>query len=441
MDGQFDNHLGNHIREVFDNFEDPAADAGWQLLREKFPARKKDRGIIWLWFGTAAAVLLLALGIGTWIFLKKYDTAKFFYKPEKTYRDKNKPVDEVQRPVKKQAAASGAYNNKTGIAANTSRRNLTPIAIPKLAPIKPANKNIAPGSTPNNSPAESLIVDNKATASNKPIVIKPEESAVVAHDSAINKNSIAVIPKSVSKPANPFLTNKDNSSTEHEQNETAQKSSPAKPVQYSVYAATFFNYAKGSDTKLNIGVGVTADIRLTENLKLSTGVAITQNTLNFDDQSIQASIPAFLSTAFAYGGANANNVLASSNNNYNAQLVALDIPTNLKYEFDPQKNSNYILVGLSSGAFISETYTYQYNTPNVYYSQQPLTKTTTNGFGNFYFAKTLNFSVGMGYPLSKTNRLIIEPFLKYPLDGLGSQQIRFGAGGVNLKFDFQSSKK
>jgi RNA polymerase sigma-70 factor (ECF subfamily) len=34
-----------------------------------------------------------------------------------------------------------------------------------------------------------------------------------------------------------------------------------------------------------------------------------------------------------------------------------------------------------------------------------------------------------------------KPFLKYPLNGLGEQQIRFGAGGLNLKFDFKSSKK
>jgi hypothetical protein len=47
----------------------------------------------------------------------------------------------------------------------------------------------------------------------------------------------------------------------------------------------------------------------------------------------------------------------------------------------------------------------------------------------------------MGYPLGKSNRLIIEPFLKYPLAGLGAQQIHFGAGGLNLKINFKASKK
>ncbi|MGZ3767731.1 MAG: hypothetical protein ACXVA2_23910, partial [Mucilaginibacter sp.] len=65
---------------------------------------------------------------------------------------------------------------------------------------------------------------------------------------------------------------------------------------------------------------------------------------------------------------------------------------------------------------------------------------TRKSFDSFYFGKTLNFSFGTGYSVGR-NRLIIEPFLKYPLEGLGAQQIRFGAGGLNLKFNFQNQKK
>jgi hypothetical protein len=61
-------------------------------------------------------------------------------------------------------------------------------------------------------------------------------------------------------------------------------------------------------------------------------------------------------------------------------------------------------------------------------------------FNSFYFAKTLNFSFGTGYRLAG-NDLIIEPFLKYPIDGLGSQQLKFGSGGVNLKFSFQGKRR
>jgi len=124
---------------------------------------------------------------------------------------------------------------------------------------------------------------------------------------------------------------------------------------------------------------------------------------------------------------------------YNVSLTGLDIPLNIKYEFNPQKNDSYILAGLSSGTFITENFTYRYdNTPNAFGVSSNLPDATTKrSFSRFDFARTLNLSIGMGYQISKQNRLIIEPFLKYPLSGLGSEQIKFGAGGLNLRFKFQ----
>jgi len=120
----------------------------------------------------------------------------------------------------------------------------------------------------------------------------------------------------------------------------------------------------------------------------------------------------------------------------------LDIPLNLKYELNPKKYQVYFLAGFSSGTFINETYTYQYNYPALASPSLQATQneTSRNSFSGFYFAKTLNFAFGVGYPLGK-NRIILEPFLKYPLEGLGSENIRFGAGGINLKFNFQSANK
>ena len=148
--------------------------------------------------------------------------------------------------------------------------------------------------------------------------------------------------------------------------------------------------------------------------------------------------------SFTYGAASPSSLgLATINNtavtttfkDYNASLVGLDIPVNLKYEFNPQQSDTYISAGLSSGTFINESYTSQYNYSSFFSpsSQETQAETTTKSFNGFYFAKTLNVAFGVGYPLGK-NHLVIEPFLKYPLEGLGSQQIRFGSGGINLKF-------
>ena len=73
MDERWDNDLRKRIKEVFDNYEDTSADEGWQLLREKYPEKAKRRIAAWLWLGSAAALLLLFLGI-------------LWYRPGKTRR-------------------------------------------------------------------------------------------------------------------------------------------------------------------------------------------------------------------------------------------------------------------------------------------------------------------------------------------------------------------
>lgn len=214
-----------------------------------------------------------------------------------------------------------------------------------------------------------------------------------------------------------------------------------KKVRFAVYAASYFNYAKGSDNQVNLGAGFSAEISLNKNLSLVTGVSIGQNTLNYSGSSSFAAVPGSNSLLAAaasnyYGPSSYNvNTVSPTLKNYNANLVGLDIPLNLKYVFDPQKRDTYFIAGLSSGTFINETYTSQYNYP----AQQTQDQTSRNSFNSFYFAKTLNVAFGTGFTLGKT-RLVIEPFLKYPLEGLGVQQLRFGATGLNLKFNFQSKK-
>ncbi len=466
MDEQFDNKLKNHIRKVFEDFEDPSADAGWLLLRERFPEKKKDRGVIWLWLGSAAAILLLALGIGIRINFKKDDTTRLALKPGKIYHQ-NKPVQNGQQLVKKQNMPNVVDNNGTNLAANISpvshlpaktQKHISTIPGSKTGTSKPVVNNTDEKLAANKQDERPAIANNKVTdrsdlAINKTAVTQSANPTGLAKDSATKKNSIAVLPPSVVKTANPFLTNKQDDPKEHKKTDPVKTDNIDKKVEYGVYAATYVNYAKNVTTNLNIGVGFTADIKLTDHLKLATGIAIAQNTLNI------SSVPGSYTTQYSLSAPTAaGNITSSALNQYSAsavaptnlsvasvrtltssdaQLVALDVPVNLKYEFTPQKNKSYVAVGLSSGMFINQSYTNQYFYP---IAQKSGNETNTSNFSDFYLAKTLNVSFGLGYPLGK-NRLVIEPFVKYPLDGLGAQQMRFGAGGLNLKFDFLNAKK
>ncbi|RYE26372.1 MAG: hypothetical protein EOP42_20800, partial [Sphingobacteriaceae bacterium] len=58
----FDEEFKNQIKQVFEKYNDSAANEGWSLLREKYPAKKRRKGFFWLSF--AAALLLITLIFG-----------------------------------------------------------------------------------------------------------------------------------------------------------------------------------------------------------------------------------------------------------------------------------------------------------------------------------------------------------------------------------------
>ncbi len=466
MDDQLDNDLKKRIREVFDNYQDDSADESWLELRKKFPEEEsKRRAFAWMWWG-AAALILLFLSVGLWIYNQGTEPVKFANKTIKhltqpspieknlsdtidkiAMADKNKPAElSTNNTVPKQINAA----NKTGPNALAKKRISIAVQhenkiaaksdkIDEMPVQQHSGKSFSTQKPPlqNNNVGRMLIAQNKPNSSGTTITEKTEPIAAVTTHPALKQTDSTIMKKEHVKSIEKMFAEDDDKKNQ-KKNEDKSKDE-TKKVRFGVYAATYFNYAKGSSNQINAGAGFTSDIKITRNLKLVTGVSVGQNTLNY-----AGSPPPAAATTFALAAApKASTALYSASSptfkGYNASLVGLDIPLNLKYEFNPEKSETYFSAGLSSGTFINESYTYQYNYPALFSSgEQTKGQTNSSSFDNFYFAKTLNLAFGVGYPLGK-NHIVIEPFLKYPLDGLGAQQIRFGEGGINLKFSF--SKK
>lgn len=480
MDEQFDKKLSSRIREVFDNYESPPADEAWLELRKKFPV-KEERKIAWLWWCSVAALLLVFLSVGLWLMNNKpqagNNVALNFGKP---LNHVIKPVDSLKQadaaktkivwvdPLPRgdnynitinvdSAGDSGpgiatASNNNYNAGNNkTAREPHTPFskATPAINGGSPADVTIGqqlPGTATiaGNTPAAGQTVVTGATTNNQqvatvdvPVTGNGQTAPVIA-----NKTSPVITQQ-------PARTIDDLFAQDKAQQVAKQKSDKKefKKVDFSVYAATYMNYAQGSANQINAGAGFTSDIRLSKNIKLSTGVSLAQNTLSYAGQPpasgssnrmLSAASPGILQDV-AFGAS----ATVAELQNYRASLVGLDVPINIKYEFNPDKSDTYISAGLSSGTFIDERYTshYAYKNAQGYASAVTQDQTYAQSFNSFYFGKTLNLSFGTGFPIGRNNRLVIEPFLKYPLGGLGAQAIHFGAGGVNLKFNFKATKK
>lgn len=492
MSEPFDDELSKHISDVFDQYEDTApAEEGWLLLRQKFPPQKKRR-IVPLWWSLAATLLIAAL-FGIWFYNTPQQPKSTVVKTKinKQLIDtsiQNKSNDATYQPHpqvsdrlagEKQYAAIADQKIKSRRSLNSvNPKNIYLPAISNSNPEKAKNITATPPALASARTQSNITqpiinpgsqsVDNRSITDQTSSAASINNTAITKTDDSIQTTGASLIALQRVKQSSVTNSRSDsafinkNSGMERllaaeqrmEKTQKTKKSSATvdKKVLFNIYAATYFNYAEGSKTQFNTGAGVSTDIRLSGNFKLSTGVAIGKNTLDYNGQPTQSGIlrsavtaaPAVSDVNASYSNTTlgivplrvATTPVVSA---YNVSLTGLDIPLNIKYELNPQKNDSYISAGLSSGTFITENYTYRYdNTPNAFGVSSNLPDATTRrSFSRFDFARTLNLSIGMGYQISKQNRLIIEPFLKYPLSGLGSEQIRFGAGGLNLRFKFQ----
>jgi hypothetical protein len=482
-DEQLDNEFKKRIKEVFDHYEDDTPHEGWALLREKYPEKNSNRVVAWLWrYAAVAAILLAFLSVGLWFNLQHKDIKNQVAKngAHKGPVMVNPAAVVKNTPGHTASPVSAARQN--AVAATAAHQPVQP-AVAGVAVVQPNNRavqHLTNNPTINNGPAsptqinggiKSAVAYQPAAGSvpvttgvkipgtdntqTSPVVTAPvndnAKSPAIAKQQAgpviamLDTTKHAPAPAAKKQPDRSMQSMFDNDSKyAAAHNRTDETKIKTRSVVFGVYAATYFNYAKGSNDQFNAGGGISADIKLTKNLSIVTGVAIAQNSFNYN--SITGTAPAtslaptLAMTNVKYGTAASLSRLNPTSNGLNASLVGLDVPVDLKYIFNPKTGNLYMAAGLSSGGFINETYNYS-TTYNIDNNAQPTQDATTRkSFDNFYFAKMVNLSFGVGYPMGNGSKLFIEPFVKYPITGMGDQHILFGSGGVNLKFNFDGGR-
>ena len=451
------------IKEVFENYQDDSANFGWEQL-EKISKKQPERPFI-LWLNSVAAILLLVFGV--WFLNSRIDTTNTVVK--KKHSDKKesplivpsmKQMPEnvakiiVERPLLSQSKFSHHGKKGTGGTSpdlkefiNSSKRIVGIIAVDQ------SNNSL----TLRAGKIDSLQIQNERAFSSN---LKNVDTTFRIQEPTKQGNKKVVLENTFPKTFNESLE-VDQTANRLGKITPTKKMTPdkgSKAIALSVYAGTHFNYSKGSENNFNLGFGLSSDIKLTKKLKLSTGIALAQNTLKYTSNSSLPtnSASAFISTLNSASkgvmdsyptsqGGFAAATTASEIEGFKASLLSLDIPVNIKYQVLSNKNKLYVSTGFSSGTYLNEVYSYTYNKAyaagNTIILDSKGSDISSKSSNNFYLAKTLNISAGLSTPLTKTQDLTIEPFLKYPLGGLGEQHIKFGAAGINLKLNFNTSSK
>ncbi|WP_207426023.1 outer membrane beta-barrel protein [Pedobacter sp. SYSU D00535] len=447
MKDQFDDLLVNRIKDIFEDYEDDTASVGWEDLRKRFPGEPEKKPVV-LWWRYAAAIALIATA--GWLFLGN--------EQEKIYlTGKTKPTEEAATA----RVQDDILEEQQTTASQTDGTNIKPELQAEMNEIALISGSAYNETQKPSAGQQDAVTDHDDQFFTQPSTETPREDVVTQENfpNEVKENLVAAASQNSEK------TTTLPAETEPGKPESialalaklpelpdAKKDQPKKNrgISIGVYAGSYINYAEGSESNINTGFGVQSEFTISKKLKISTGVALAQNNLNFS-----GSIPAVALDNFTMqptetsrwnaGLSPAGSYLAETYNiqKYNASLLGLDIPINMKYVLLDNKNQLFVTAGLSSNFFIEESYTYSYNVSGNYNGiklDREDEKAETEA-QTFDFARMLNFSVGMGHPLGKKSRISYEPFLKYPLGGLGAQNIRFGAAGLNLKLNFSTTKK
>ena len=442
MDDQFDDKLKQRIKEVFDGYHDSSAAEGWLQLREKFPERKRRRIILWIWL--AAAVLLLFVGISLRLYLVNNKQAdNKIARNNKGVPQPSKPLPHQQKSLADQQEADTKTNSvigNTGYTTSAVNKIRDQLTIENTAMALASSKKRNPKISKQMLAANSQASRSSHADVHQSINQSDAVTAAGANTSATANNtaSIAGVKQNAAMPDTPEKKTADaqlkNAKTiDHLFATDNTKSSGDLSIHndrralFGIYASTYFNYAKGSNNQVNVGAGFTADIAISKNLRMVTGFSVNQNSFAYNSSSGSNAI-------FPLPVNFISNTPANKDYAENASLLGVDIPLDLKYNLNYPKIQIYFLAGVGSGSFINESYAVL----NSSGSTKPLTD-SKKGLNDFYFARRLNLALGLGYPLGK-DQIVIEPFVKYPLQGLGAKQLRFGASGVNLKFNFATRK-
>jgi len=460
MHDQFDEKLSARIKDVFEDFEDDSADMGWQQLRKSFPADEKTKPVFIWWWQSAAAILL---ALGTWAYVSR--------PVEKIYLTGKAKIEEHEQLKSSVPATPAEFNDATSVReaeagkeeqlANISAQTTLFSSVKAMHSSKhywPKPKtrsfaaNVVYAKTPDTSDLNTIKEEEERV-----IVATTDASADSSNNVIEQKDNISALEKVLVADMLQRRKTKGTSlaslvADEEVKTKTAPKQN--RKVIIGISAGSYLNYAKGSEGSVNTGVGILSDIPLGKKLKLSTGIALAQNSLKFESKIPTAATADFNTTIASKAKDAQNDIIlpglvnqsfinpvSYSLNNYNASLLGLDVPINLKYSVFKKKNELYLSAGLSSNFYLEEnyTYSYQYTAGMRSTTEQEDDKAGQSKFQNFDFARMLNFSFGFEQPLTRQTQLSFEPFVKYPLGGQGARDIRFGSVGMNLKLNLSKS--
>lgn len=170
-------------------------------------------------------------------------------------------------------------------------------------------------------------------------------------------------------------------------------------------------------------IGLTADYQFANHLYIGSGLLLDRKIFSAYGQDFHA--PA---------GFYAANGMPDKVALVKGTFEMLEIPLNLRYDFTVSGSTMFFLSGgLSSYLLVSQNNNYYYSS---YWNPRNSVCTPVSTPGKSYLFSALNLSAGVETGLSNSLSLLIAPYMKIPVRGLGIGQVQMSTVGINFALRF-----
>ncbi len=403
----FDEKLSDRVRDAFDRYDEPFDQEAWERLSTRLDQPGRSRKVPLLRrLGQAAAVLLLVVS-AVYMYLLMPETDDYMVDVPATVMpmetlDAALPVA-AERPLvikpMKEILAGGLQH------IITVTEEEIPTVAPKIAP-RPVSRmlTIAPG----------LPVEDPINTGMLRIAV--HETFVL---SDVADHSLAMLPE------------KDFDAGTHER------------VRWNMLVGSHATFAENQlASGLGIGAGVMAEYPLTSSLSISSGLMLSHSNFSVEEMPVE-------SYTEESDVGHASFVRFDVYGDHTYRHYTADIPLNLKLRLWERPGHAFSLQTGVSSLFYFEQHVEGVNTiyakdyveleggmhvnTSTDISHQEFTADDLNVSNHLDPGRILN--VSLLYETGFQRRaLSIEPFVKLPLGPVSGHQLRFGRGGVNIRY-------
>ena len=179
--------------------------------------------------------------------------------------------------------------------------------------------------------------------------------------------------------------------------------------------------------KIGQSLGLNANYRISPKLSISSGIAYSIKLYSAKPEQYEA--------PWAYSNA------AKYAESIDADCRVLDVPVNLNYSLArSSKQTMFVSAGLSSYFMLKEKYTMIAGRSQTGYPSYPNRKYEYTQKNRHLFS-VLNLSAGISKPLNRQTSLVIEPYARLPITGIGEGKVNLKSAGLNFQLQYNFGKK